>query len=390
MEYPAQKLYTPHFLLLCLSTFLFFGSFNMIIVELPERLEGLGGAAYKGWIITLFTITAGISRPFSGKLADTIGRIPVIFIGIAVSLVCTMAYPFVETVFIFLLLRLGHGFSTGFTPTGNSAYVADIVPVSRRGEGLGMIGFSGSLAMSGSPVLGSYLTQTFSFDAMIGVSALITFFALVILFFLPETLQKRQKFTFSLLKLSPSAIIEPSALSAGVVMVLLYLAFGMMLILSPDLSEHWDLGNKGFLMMIATVAAMAARLVGGKASDRYGREIVLKVGGLGLAFGLFLMGMAQSAPQIIAATAIFGIFMGLAPPVIYAWAIDTAPEDRRAQALATVYIALEIGIGVGSWLGMALYDNKPAQFAWAFWAASAASLGAVVFLMFRKTQKIKI
>jgi MFS family permease len=53
----------------------------MIIPELPAYLSSLGGAEYKGFIIGLFTITAGLSRPVSGKLADKIGRIPVMVFG---------------------------------------------------------------------------------------------------------------------------------------------------------------------------------------------------------------------------------------------------------------------------------------------------------------------
>ena len=74
----ATRLYTTPFLLLCLSHALFAGSFNMMIPELPNYLRSMGGAQYIGLIIALFTVTAGASRPFSGKLTDTIGRLPVI------------------------------------------------------------------------------------------------------------------------------------------------------------------------------------------------------------------------------------------------------------------------------------------------------------------------
>ena len=76
-----NELYTRPFLLLCASHALFAASFNMMIPELPSYLASLGGADYKGLIIALFTITAGVSRPFSGKLADTIGRLPVMYVG---------------------------------------------------------------------------------------------------------------------------------------------------------------------------------------------------------------------------------------------------------------------------------------------------------------------
>jgi len=68
------SVYTVKFWMLCASSFLFSSSFNMLIPELPAYLSSLGGSGYKGYIIGLFTITAGLSRPFSGRLTDTIGR----------------------------------------------------------------------------------------------------------------------------------------------------------------------------------------------------------------------------------------------------------------------------------------------------------------------------
>ncbi len=57
-----------------------------------------------------------------------------------VGVVCSLIYPLISIVGAFLLLRFFHGFSTGFKPTGTSAYVSDMVPVTRRGEAMGMVG----------------------------------------------------------------------------------------------------------------------------------------------------------------------------------------------------------------------------------------------------------
>ena len=131
-----HSVYTPQFWFLCVSSFLFYASFNMIIPELPAYLTSLGGADYKGLIIGLFTVTAGLSRPFSGKLADTIGRIPVIFFGTIVCFICGFSYPLVGAVGAFLLFRLVHSVSTGFQPTGTSAYVDDLLPLERLADAL--------------------------------------------------------------------------------------------------------------------------------------------------------------------------------------------------------------------------------------------------------------
>ena len=82
----------------------------MLIPEVPAYLSSMGGAEYKGYIIGLFTITAGIARPFSGKLTDKIGRVPVMAIGSLVCVVCGLLYPLWTTVAGFLWLRFFHGF----------------------------------------------------------------------------------------------------------------------------------------------------------------------------------------------------------------------------------------------------------------------------------------
>src|SRR5688500_11015406 len=102
MEKKDESIFTLKFILLCMSSFLFSSSFNMLIPELPAYLSSMGGGAYKGYIIALFTLTAGISRPFSGRLSDTIGRVPVMAVGSLVCVVCGLLYPLLTTIAGFL------------------------------------------------------------------------------------------------------------------------------------------------------------------------------------------------------------------------------------------------------------------------------------------------
>src|SRR6186713_3420678 len=149
----SDKIYTGQFWRVCLSGMLFSASFNMLLPELPAYLTQLGGAGYKGLIISLFTLTAMISRPFSGKLADKLGRVPVMMAGAVVCVACSVIYPILTSVSGFLLLRLIHGFSTGFTPTGQAAYIADAVPIHKRGEAMGYLGTASTLGMAGGPAI---------------------------------------------------------------------------------------------------------------------------------------------------------------------------------------------------------------------------------------------
>ena len=161
---------------------------------MPSYLEDLGGGDYKGFIIALFTLTAGLSRPFSGKLTDAIGRKPIIISGAIVCIVCSLMYPLLATVGGFMFLRLIHGFSTGFSPTAITAYVADIVPDDRRGEAMGIIGVSINLGSSITPPLGSFLAVHYSLDVMFFASSALALISMLMILKIKETVENIQTF----------------------------------------------------------------------------------------------------------------------------------------------------------------------------------------------------
>ena len=162
----SHPIYNLQFGLICLSSMFFSASYNMLIPELPAYLTSLGGAEYKGLIISLFTLTAGLSRPVSGRLADTIGRKPVLLFGMLVCLICGILYPLLISVAGFLLLRLFHGFSTGFSPTAIAAWLSDTVQKDRWGEAFGWQGLFFGMGMAIGPALGSLISLYYSFEVL--------------------------------------------------------------------------------------------------------------------------------------------------------------------------------------------------------------------------------
>ena len=382
MKNTDQALYTPPFLLLCISFAFFGGSFNMIIPELPAFLSELGGADYKGLIIALFTLTAGISRPFSGKLADTIGRVPVIIVGAIVCIVCSLVYPILSTLSGFFLLRLCHGFSTGFTPTAITAYVADIVPVHRRGEAMGIVGVSMNLGSSISPPIGSYLANTYSLDVMFYASSASALISLLILTRMKETLVTKESFHPSLLKLKRSEVIDKDAILPAIICGLSYIGFGALVTITPDQCEFLGISNKGLFFTSFTICSILSRLVAGTISDKYGRIIVIKVAIICLCISHIMVGLSNSPIWLLTATGFLGFSLGIGIPALFAWTIDRSQDDKRGQAMATIYIGLEVAIGSGALLGAALYDNNADNFGKTFYVmAFITSLG---FLFLRK------
>lgn len=373
-----------------MSSLLFYASFNMIIPELPAYLTSLGGAKYKGFIIALFTLTAMISRPFSGKLADKVGRVPVMVFGPVVCVVCSAIYPVVSTVAGFLLLRMIHGFSTGFKPTGQTAYLSDIIPPDRRGEAMGLLGTAGSIGMAGGPAIGGLVASAFGLDAMFYLSSFFGFVSIVILLNVRDTVQKKHSFSIDLLKIDVRDLFEPLVLAPCIVMVLTAYAYGTVYTILPDFGEFVGITNKGVLFTFLTVASLLVRLIGGRASDRWGRKPVLVIATSLIVVGMLIIGTAVSKLQLIVGITVYGLAQGAMSPTLLAWAVDLSNVNHKGRGIATLYMAMELGIGVGALTSGFIYGNNIHNFLITFFTSGVLAIFAFVYLMFIRKRNTAI
>jgi len=387
-----ESIFTRQFWLLCLSSFLFFCSFNMLIAELPDYLSSMGGAEYKGLIISLFTLTAGLSRPFSGKLTDTIGRVPIMAFGSLVCFVCGFMYPLVTTVFPFLFLRLVHGFSTGFKPTGTSAYIADVMPFNRRGEAMGIHGLVGSLGMAFGPFMGSWIAQTFSINTLFHTSSAFAFLSIAILMNMKETLPAAQKMKvgWQAIRLEKADLFDLSVLPVVIVVFFTSFSFGAIATLSPDLSKSIGLENKGLFFLIYTLASLVIRFVAGRWSDKNGRVEVLILGCGALILAMICTSLSVNIWMFGLAASLYGVAMGILSPITQAWTVDLCDDANRGRAIATMYIALEAGIGFGALFSSWIYNNQLNRLPWAFLSTAVLAAVAFVYLLrYRRTTPVK-
>ena len=114
-----------------------------------------------------------------------------------------------------------------------------------------------------------------------------------------ETLVKKEKLNLSMFKISRTDIIDIGVLPAGIVTFLSYSAFGAILTLIPDWSDHLHLSNKGIFFAAYTIASILIRFVSGKASDKYGRTRVIMVGLFIVGISLFLIGQGDSFNKLM-------------------------------------------------------------------------------------------
>jgi MFS family permease len=351
------KRYSKDFWLLSASMFFFMLSFNLILPEMNGFISGLGGSEVKGSIIFLFSVAAGVSRPFAGRLADLIGRKRSVFIGLGIAIAASISYAWVGALSIFFVLRFAHGLSAGFAPTGATALLTDILPPGRKGAAMGLWGTFISLGIGVGQALGSYIFERSNFDTLFMTSAAFGILALLLLSPIKETLPVQQAFHWRQLLIKWEDVVEPSVKPAALIMLLTAISSGLIFVLTPDYSTYLGIANKGYFFGIYVLSTIGIRLVFSSLSDRIGRRETMVIGCSLLVLSMVLLGYTDDVWSYSFAAAIFGLATGISSPTLFAWTADLSLAHRRGTGSGTLFIALEIGILIGSGLTFLFYKN---------------------------------
>lgn len=366
----AEKIYSSTFWRMCAGALLFFLSFNIILPELPDALRAMGGNDYIGWILPSFALSALLARPFSGWVTDRLGRRMAMIGGALFCVAAGLLYPIAGSIFVFFLIRLLHGFSTGFSPTGFTAFTTDIVPEQRRGEALGWQGIFSNLGTSLGYGLGAYAVLYLGRSGLYLASSLLAAAAIIFFYSLPETKpahipHQRGK-----------GIIYLPAWPPALGMLLVCVPLGAILTVMPDFTLAHGIVNKGLFLTVYISSSLLVRLFSGRLSDRMGREITVTIGSSLQALAMILL-TADAAFWMSAV--LYGVGQGFNAPGLFAWTGDLSKPETRGRALAMLFMALEAGVIIGglfSGYTISYTDNYSLVFAVCAMSCSASALFA--------------
>ena len=154
-----DKLITKNYIEILAANFLLFFGFWLLMPVLPFYLAEVFDANNTtiGAVLSCYTIAALCIRPFSGYLLDTFARKPLYLLAYFTFTAIFGGYLIAGTLTLFILFRIIHGVSFGMVTVSGNTIVIDIMPSSRRGEGLGYYGLANNIAMSIGPMTGLFL-----------------------------------------------------------------------------------------------------------------------------------------------------------------------------------------------------------------------------------------
>jgi MFS family permease len=328
-----------------------------------------------GLTTTAFMIVALAVRPLSGRLVDSRGRIPVIFIGSAAYFLASGFYLFQIPAWLFLTVRGVQGFGFSFYGTALMTLATDAIPKSRMSEGIGYLGLTRTIAGAFPPLLALALKDAYGYQVTYTIIFVLASSTLLSGFTLKTSKKKTQasdhdtntrsgtevKYSDTLSQRGKNVpvwekIVDKDALKPSLIMLLIMLVNSSVGIFMVAHAIDNGISNPGLFFTANAIATAFARLSVGKLSQKFGSVAVLAPG-LVLT-GLSMIGIYLSANVVVLTISgtLFGLGMGMVQPELNSQAVLATRDERRGLANSTFFMAMDLGTAVGAYaMGLLAY-----------------------------------
>ena len=340
-----EKIWTKDFALICLANFFIFLGFQMTLPTIPLFVEDLGGNDQLiGFVVGIFTFSALLLRPYAGAALETKGRGFVYLIGLAIFVLSVGSFGFLTSIILLFMMRVVQGAGWGFSTTASGTIASDLIPVTRRGEGMGYYGLSGNLALAFGPSLGLILTGIISFKSFFLICAGLGLIALMlssrITYKKIEPKEDKEKTKIS--------IYEKGALKPSVLMFFITFTFGGIAAFLPLYTAERHISGIQLYFLFYALALMITRTFAGQVYDKKGHKAVFIPGTLLILIAMILLAWLPNSFILYVAAVLYGLGFGSVQPALQAWSIEKVPINRRGMATATFYSFFDLGVGLGA------------------------------------------
>lgn len=341
-----EKIWTKDFVRILFANFFVFLGFQMTLPTIPLFVEHLGGNDQLiGFVVGIFTFSALLLRPFAGHALESKGRRFVYLFGMSIFVVSVGSYGFAMGITFLFVMRIVQGVGWGFSTTASGTIATDLIPQSRRGEGMGYYGLSGNLAMAMGPSLGLAIVgimtfkQLFLICAGLGITAFLL--ASTIKF---KKVEKHQQNTVTR-KLD---FYEKSALPPSILLFFITITFGGIATFLPLYTAQKGISGIQWYFLFYALSLMVSRFFAGQLYDRKGHQAVFIPGTVLVMGAMVLLAWLPNSMVLYCAAILYGLGFGTVQPALQAWSVERAPIHRKGMANATFFSFFDLGIGVGA------------------------------------------
>lgn len=381
-----DRLVTPSYCLILAANFLLYFGFWLLIPVLPFYLNEVFQVAEAtiGIVLSCYTIAALCIRPFSGYLLDTFARKPLYLFAYFIFMLIFAGYMLAGTLTLFIILRIVHGLSFGTVTVGGNTLVIDIMPSSRRGEGLGYYGLANNIAMSIGPMFGLFLhnageSYTVIFSYALGTCIL----GLLAASMVKTTYRPPVKHD----PISLDRFILLKGIPAGISLLLLSIPYGMTTNYVAMYARQIGItAETGFFFTCMALGMAVSRLFSGRLVDK---GLVTQVISAGLYLVCFCYFSLTACGWLVSwnltATTVFffvialllGIGFGTMFPAYNTLFVNLAPNSQRGTATSTYLTSWDVGLGIGMLTGG--YIAEIASFRMAYLFGSALTVVSMLY-----------
>lgn len=341
----ADRLFSPRFFLMCGFSFTVFLSAFQLLPTAPFRILELGGTtAAAGLFLGFLTYASAVSAPLTGALADRLGKRRILVITSLAIAGFSLAYAVAPGYRLMLAIVFVHGLFWSGLLSASAAYTTDIIPPSRRAEGIGYWGLSTVLAVAVAPTIGLWVFEHGGWATLCVEAAVLNLVMAAIAWALPPDARRSR----GPLALKPRALVEWRVLVVSITLFMYSFGYGGITSFIALYADRNGVTPRALYFTIFSLTIVATRPFIGRFADRVGYRRVLFPCLALVVVGFGLLALGGTRPLLIASAITFGIGFGSAYPVFIAYVMRHVDDARRGAAFGGVIGAFDTGIGTGS------------------------------------------
>jgi MFS family permease len=341
----SDRLFTPPFFLMCGFTFTVFLSAFQLLPAAPFRILDLGGShALAGLFLGFLTYSSASTAPFTGALADRLGRRRTLVGTSLVLALFSIGYALSSNAVVPLALALMHGLFWSALLAASAAYMTGLIPEARRAEGISYWGMATVVAVAVAPSVGLAVYQRLGWAWLCGGTAVLHLSMAVIAYRLPE-IDRERPHTASLL---PRPLVEWRILALSLTLFLYSFGYGAINSFVALYAIQEGVAPPGLYFIVFALMTLAVRPFSGRLADRAGYRAVYLPCLVLISIGLALLAVSGARPWVVASAIVFGLGFGAAYPIYVAYVMQHVAEARRGAAFGAILTAFDTGIGTGS------------------------------------------